>query len=154
MDTSLHIERIGSESIDPALNLLAHFFLEEGFETPEAQIRVNLTAMLASTHAAIFLAKQAGKSLGIATVTTSMGLEYGLSAELEDLFVLTHARGRGIATALIDVVCEWCHQQGCSVILVTVTPQGAAAHNLMDFYLQRGFVNTRRVLLERSLLKE
>jgi aminoglycoside 6'-N-acetyltransferase I len=134
--------------------LLARFLHEEGFETPGAQMRANLIAMLASTHAAIFLAKQAGKSLGIATVTTSMGLEYGLSAELEDLYVLPKARGRGVASALIDVVCRWCFQQGCNVILVTVTPQGAVAHNLINFYKQRGFVDTQRILLERSLFEE
>ena len=36
-------------------------------------------------------------------------------------------------------------------LLVTVTPQGAAEHKLLDYYGRRGFANTVRVLLERTL---
>jgi aminoglycoside 6'-N-acetyltransferase I len=154
MDTPLHIEKIGSESIDPAFDLLGRFFLEEGFDTPAEQMRTFLAAMLVSQDSAIFLARYAGEILGIATVTTSLGLEYGRSAELEDLYVLPKARNRGIASALIETVYDWCRQQGCSIVLVTVTPQGEAAHELMGFYQQRGFVNTQRFLMECSLLTE
>jgi GNAT superfamily N-acetyltransferase len=152
MGKSFHIENVSSESFETAFNLLERFFHEEGFDTPKEQMRVFLADMLASRQAAIFLALSAGEGVGVATVTTSLGLEYGRSAELEDLYVLPQERGHGIASALIESVCDWCRQQGCSVVLVTVAPQGEAAHGLMDFYQQRGFVNTRRVLLERSLL--
>jgi aminoglycoside 6'-N-acetyltransferase I len=151
MDDKIHIEKISSEALNPALDLLERFFHEEGFDTPAEQIRVSLAGMLASRHSAIFLARRSGEALGIATVTTSLGLEYGLSAEMEDLYVLPQARGRGVASALIEAACNWCRQQGCSVVLVTVTPQGNATHGLMDFYQQREFVNTHRVLLERNL---
>ncbi len=152
MDDSIHIEKISSEALDSALDLLERFFHEEGFDTPVAQIRVSLAVMLISQLSAVFLARQDGAALGVATVTTSLGLEYGLSAEIEDLYVLPQARGRGIASALIEAACNWCRRKGCSLVLVTVTPQGDDAHGLMDFYQQRGFVNTRRVLLERSLI--
>ena len=132
--------------------MLGRFFLEEGFDTPVEQMRAFLAAMLASQDSAIFLARRAGEILGIATVTTSLGLEYGHAAELEDLYVLPKAHGRGIASTLIEAVCDWCHQQGCSVVFVSVTPQGEAAYGLMGLYQQRGFVNTQRVLIECSLL--
>jgi GNAT superfamily N-acetyltransferase len=151
LDTSFHIEKVGSDSFETAFNLLERFFREEGFDTPAEQMRVHLADMLTSEQAAIFLSLRSDEGLGIATVTTSLGLEYGRSAELEDLYVLPQARGHGIASALIESVCDWCRQQGCSVVLVTVTPHGETAHGLMGFYQQRGFVNTRRVLLERSL---
>ena len=151
MDDSIHIEKIGSEAMNPALDLLEQFFNEEGFDTPVAQIRASLAARLANQFSAVFLARQDSEALGVATVTTSHGLEYSLSAEIEDLYVLPQERGRGIASALIEAACNWCRRQGCNVVLVTVTPQGDAAHRLMDFYQQRGFVNTRRVLLQRSL---
>ena len=115
-------------------------------------MRAFLAAMLASQDSAIFLARRAGEILGIATVTTSLGLEYGHAAELEDLYVLPKARSRGIASTLIVAVCDWCRQQGCSVVFVSVTPQGEAAYGLMGLYQQRGFVNTQRVLIECSLL--
>jgi len=151
MGKPFYIEKVSSESFEAALNLLERFFREEGFDTPAEQMRVFLADMLASRQAAIFLARSAGEGVGVATVTTSLGLEYGRSAELEDLYVLPRSRGHGIASALIESVCNWCNQQGCCMVQVTVTPQGEATHGLMDFYQQRGFVNTRRVLLERNL---
>lgn len=153
MGKPFHIEKASSESFETAFTLLERFLREEGFDTPAEQMRAFLADMLASSQTAIFLARSAGKGVGVATVTTSLGLEFGRSAELEDLYVLPRSRGHGIASALIESVCNWCNQQGCSVVLVTVTPQGEAAHGLLDFYQQRGFVNTRRVLLQRSLCK-
>jgi GNAT superfamily N-acetyltransferase len=87
--------------------------------------------------------------VGIATVTTSVGIEYGRSAELEDLYVLPEARGGGVATALIEAVCDWSCKQGASVVLVTVTPEGESEHGLLSYYQRRGFTNTGRVILER-----
>jgi len=84
-------------------------------------------------------------------VTTSVGVEYGRSAELEDLYVLPAERGRGVASALIEAVCAWCCEMGVSAVLVMVTPEGEKEHKLLDYYQRRGFVNTRRLILERTL---
>jgi GNAT superfamily N-acetyltransferase len=150
MDISPGIEKIGSESLDVALDLLRRFFGEEGFDTPVEEMRASLSAMLANANSAVFLARQGGEARGIATVTASMGIEYGLAAEMDDLYVLPQARGKGIASALIEAVCNWCQEQGCTTVLVTVTPEGEAAHGLIDFYRRRSFANTGRVILERD----
>jgi len=151
MNISPSIEKIGSESLDAALDLLRRFFSEEGFDTPAEEMRSSLAAMLASAHSAVFLARCGYGAQGIATVTMSVGIEYGLAAEMDDLYVLPQARGRGIASALIEAVCAWCREQGCAAALVTVTPAGEAAHGLIDFYRRRSFVHTGRVILERDL---
>jgi aminoglycoside 6'-N-acetyltransferase I len=149
--TPISVEKIGSESFDAAFHLLQRFFVEEGFDTPAEEMRSSLAAMLASGSSAVFLAWRNGEALGVATVTTVVGIEYGRAAEMDDLYVLPQARGRGVAGALIEAVCGWCQEQGCTAVLVTVTPEGEAAHGLMDFYQRRGFVNTGRVILECSL---
>jgi aminoglycoside 6'-N-acetyltransferase I len=151
MNISTSIEKIGGESLDVALHLLRRFFSEEGFDTPAEEIRSSLAAMLASANSAVFLARRGEEVQGIATVTTSVGIEYGLAAEMDDLYVLPRARGKGIASALIEAVCAWCREQGCTTVLVTVTPEGEAAHGLVDFYQRRSFANTGRVILERNL---
>jgi GNAT superfamily N-acetyltransferase len=151
MSTSIHIEKIGIEAFDTAFYLLQRFFSEEGFATPAEEMRSSLRTMLTSTSSALFLARRGEEAQGIATVTTSVGVEYGLAAELEDLYVLPHARRSGVAGALIEAVCAWCRELGCTTILVTVTVAGQEAHGLKDFYQQRGFVNTERVILERRL---
>ena len=154
MSTTVKIERVGIESFDAAFCLLKRFFREEGFDTPPEQIHSSLSAMLAGANSALFLARRGAEVLGIASVTMSMGIEYGLAAELEDLYVLPHARQSGVASALIEEACAWCREQGCTAVLATVTMEGEAAHGLKGFYRRRGFTDTGRVIVERRLPRE
>jgi GNAT superfamily N-acetyltransferase len=151
LDTSIRIEKVGTESLETAFYLLRRFFVEEGFDTPAEKMRASLATMLASERSAVFWARRGGEALGVATVTTSVGVEYGRVAEMDDLYVLPQARGEGVARRLIEAACDWCRDQGCTTVLVTVTPEGEAAHGLLEFYRRRGFVNTGRVIVERSL---
>lgn len=85
------------------------------------------------------------------SVTSSVGIEYGRSAELEDLYVTPDERGTGVGSKLIGEVIGWCSERGVSSILVTVTPEGEIKHQLIEYYSRRGFTNTRRLILERTL---
>jgi GNAT superfamily N-acetyltransferase len=145
------IDRAGIDSLEIALDLLSRFFREEGFNTPVDQMRENLRTLLTIPTSAVFLACRNSKAVGVVTVTSSVGIEYGRSAELEDLYVLPGERGAGVGGKLIDEVIKWCSERGVSSILVTVTPEGEVKHHLIDYYLRRGFTNTRRLILERTL---
>lgn len=147
----IDIRKVEIDALDEAFYLLERFFREEGFDTPAEAMRSSLRAMLVNPGSAVFVARQEGKAVGVATVTTSVGVEYGWSAELEDLYVLPEARGCGIAGAMIEAVCSWCREEGVTVVLVTVTQEGEANHKLLDYYQRRGFTNTGRLILERAL---
>jgi aminoglycoside 6'-N-acetyltransferase I len=155
--TSIDIQKAGVDSFDAAFRLLEQFFCEEGFDTPAEEMRASLRTMLAVPNAdkehpsAVFLAWRGREAVGVATVTTCVGIEYGRSAELDDLYVLPQARGSGVASALIEAVCSWCSEERATVVLVTVTPEGEANHKLLDYYQRRGFAHTGRVILERAL---
>jgi len=151
MNASIRIQQIGLESFDAAFSLLQRFFREEGFSTPAEEMASSVRIMLAHPSSAMFLASRGSAELDEETVTASVGIEYGRSAELEDLYVLDSARGMGIASALIDAVCDWCRDQGCTTVLVTITPQGESTNGLLGFYQRRGFINTGRVILEHPL---
>jgi aminoglycoside 6'-N-acetyltransferase I len=150
-ETFIEIQEVGSDAFEPAFCLLQRFFREEGFDTPVEEMRSSLVEMIAAPNSAVFLAWRGEEAAGVATVTTSVGIEYGRSAELEDLYVKPGVRGCGVATALIEAVCTWCSRAGVTAVLVTVTPEGEADHNLIDYYQRRGFTNTGRVILERAL---
>lgn len=127
--------------------LIERFFAEEGFDAPPGQIRRQLLGLLGDEESAVFLAWQNETAVGVATVTTTSGIELGLSAELEDLYVLPQAREQGAGAALIEAVKGWCRGRGCSLVAVVVTPDGQAAHDLIGYYRRRGFVETGRTLL-------
>jgi aminoglycoside 6'-N-acetyltransferase I len=132
---------------DVTLPLLVRFFAEEGFQTPPRQIREQLGELLDNPESAVFVAWLDGQAVGVATVTTSRGIEFGLSAEMEDLYVLPEARGSGVGGTLIQAVEDWCRAQGCSVVYVVVTPEGQAAHHLVEYYCARGFEESGRTIL-------
>jgi aminoglycoside 6'-N-acetyltransferase I len=136
-----------SSDLEPALYLLECFFAEEGFQVPPAQMRLRLGKLLKDDESAVFLAWRGDEAVGVATVTTSSGIELGLSAELEDLYVLPKARRSGVGNALIAAIKDWCRVQGCALVSVVVTSEGQAAHSLIEYYNRRGFKQTGRTLL-------
>jgi aminoglycoside 6'-N-acetyltransferase I len=154
MPPAITIREATSSDLEVALPLLARFFAEEGFHAPPGQMRAQLTGLLDGEESAVFLAWLTGEAVGVATVTTTNGLELGLSAELEDLYVLPQARGAGTGGALIEAVKRWCRARGCSLVAVVVTPEGQAAHDLIGYYRGRGFEETGRTLLFAYLGRE
>ena len=158
MDT-IAIRRAGPESFDPAFKLLQRFFAEEGFTTPPERIRQNLAAFLDNDGYAVFLmyrqasalAHRQAEAVGIATVSTSISIELGRMAEIDDLYVLPEARNLGLAKRLIEAAMEWLRSEGGIYAQVTVTPEGEAAHGLIRFYIKLGFHQTGRTLLAQNL---
>jgi hypothetical protein len=67
--------------------LLARFFAEEGFAVPAATVGERVASFLTEPANAVFLAWRGARAVGVATVTTRFGIEYGLGGELEDLYV-------------------------------------------------------------------
>ena len=137
--------------VDAATALLARFFAEEGFASDATRIRANVAAMLADTGCWVAVAWRDGEALGVATVSTRRYVEWGLQAELGDLFVLPTARGLGVARALISAACDWSVGAGCDSIEVVVTPEGERAHGLSRFYGRLGFQSTGRLIYLREL---
>jgi aminoglycoside 6'-N-acetyltransferase I len=143
----LRVRQAGTDDREPAALLLEHFFREEGFDASSWQIREQLSYLLVDADSAVFLAWHDARAVGVATGTTTRGLELGLSAEMEDLYVLPEARQGGVGRALISAVADWCRRLGCTLVAVVVTPEGQAAHDLLGYYQARGFENTGRTLL-------
>ena len=147
----VNIRRATIPELDIALPLLERFFAEEGFETPSNQIRAGLVDLLSDEGSTVFLARLDTVPVGVATVTTSSGVEFGLSAELEDLYVIPEMRGRGVGGKLIESVISWCRSQHCTLVSAMVTPEGQATRDLIGYYAAHGFRETGRTLLYAHL---
>ena len=78
----------------PALRELASaFYREYGFDTAPQVLEANLAVLLDTGSAHVAVIDDVGQLLAFAITTTSFGLENGLIAELEDLYVTPAARG-------------------------------------------------------------
>ena len=145
--TEFQVSGYRTEFRQAALSLLRAFFQEEGLEVPALLLEARFDHFAADDRNAVLLAIAGGEVLGIVTLTTSFGLEFGLSAELEDLYVVPEARGRGIAGRLLDAALAWCRARRVQAVYLVVLPQDAAAGRLLPFYANRGFVDEGRRLL-------
>ncbi|HJP79006.1 MAG TPA: GNAT family N-acetyltransferase [Pseudonocardiaceae bacterium] len=133
------------------LALAVAFYAEDGFTTPETRLRTHLQALLRTPAARVAVASEGTALLGFAVTTTSFGLENGLIAELEDLYVVPSARRRGVARGLIDDSVQWAGALGCAQLELVVAPNGHDASSLLDYYRRRGFHDEGRLLLAHRL---
>lgn len=139
-------------NIESTSNLLTRFFREEAFELPGEGMTARLDKYRRTPGHGVFVAIAGGRTVtGAATIAVRFSLEYGRYAELEDLYVVPEERGRGTGRALIERATSWAAEQGARSVLVTVTPEGQAAHDLLAFYARLGFVDDGRRIIERRL---
>jgi aminoglycoside 6'-N-acetyltransferase I len=141
----------GPADLAEVLPLIVAFYAEDGFGTAEHALRDNLAVLLASPTARVAVVRSEARLLGFAATTTTFGLEYGLVAELEDLFVVPTARRRGLGGQLIADSAAWAHEQGCQRLEVIVAPNGRDVGHLFDYYLAHGFTDDGRRLIGRPL---
>jgi len=134
------------------LDLATAFYTEGGFATPVWQLRENLLVLLDSDNARVAVAcGHSDEIVGFAISTLSFGLEYGRSAELEDLFVVPARRRGGIGRALIDDSADWATSRGCRALELVVAPNGADVDHLFNYYAHQGFTSEGRQILSRGL---
>jgi aminoglycoside 6'-N-acetyltransferase I len=139
------------DDLPSLLALAVAFYEEDGFSTPEAKLRTNLTTLVDSPTARVVVSEVDGAVVAFAITTTTFGLENGLIAELEDLYVAPEARRRGEAQRLIEDSTRWAAGRGCAHLEIVIAPNGQDVSHLFDFYRARGFLDEGRRLLGRPL---
>ena len=145
------VRQAGPESYGAALPIFQRFYREEGFPEAVERVPATLRGVLSRDDTAVFLAWAGGQAVGGASISTAYGLEVGLYAELEDLYVDPDWRGRGVASRLVEAACDWARGQGCSDVEIVLTPHAQAKAGLTGWYKARDFVDTGRIIFERAL---
>jgi aminoglycoside 6'-N-acetyltransferase I len=146
-----NVRQARQPELPTVLDLATAFYAEDGFSTPLERLRENLLVLLDSDNARVAVACDGDEIVGVAITTLSFGLEYGLSAELEDLFVVPTRRRAGIGGALINDSGRWARSRGCRVLELVVAPNGANVDHLFNYYAHQGFTNEGRQILSRDL---
>ena len=148
------IHAVTPETRGTAIELLVRFFREEAFATPPSRIAENLDRMLADSSCWCALAVNDGAAQAIITVSTALYIEWGRLGEIGDLYVLPEHRRLGLARLLVEHAKAWCGAQGCSVVTVTIAPQGEQRHQLGQFYARLGFEQTGRTSASAKLVRD
>ncbi|MEU1726039.1 GNAT family N-acetyltransferase [Nonomuraea sp. NPDC005692] len=136
----------------PALHDLAvAFYAEDGFTTPARTLKANLARLIAAPDVRVAVSESEGRLVAFGITTTTFGLEQGLYAELEDLFVVPEARRRGEAERLIEDSRRWAAGRGCTTLEIVIAPNGADVSHLFAYYGKRGFRDEGRRILNHPL---
>ena len=132
------------------LSLAVDFYAEDGFATPRERLAEHLTHLLVSAAAHAAVIEEGGQIVAFALSTSSYGLESGLIAELEDLYVAPASRRRGLAGELIEDSARWATEIGAAQLEIVIAPNGQDVSHLFDIYRGKGFVDEGRRVLSRS----
>jgi GNAT superfamily N-acetyltransferase len=102
--------------------LMSQFYGEAGYELDQALAGRALGAMLADERLGyVWLIDAEGSSVGYVVLSLRFGMEYGgLMACIDDLFVAPHSRNKGLSTAALIEVRDFCKQIGIRAITVEV----------------------------------
>jgi aminoglycoside 6'-N-acetyltransferase I len=149
------IRRAVRADLERVLDLALAFYAEDGFTSPAAALRTNLDRLADSPAARVAVHELGSGGIdAFAITTTSFGLENGLIAELEDLYVDPSSRRAGVAERLIEDSAQWAQELGCGVLELTIAPNdlpASAVAQLLEYYRARGFVDVGRRLIHRNL---
>lgn len=140
------------DDLPELMRLAREFYDEDGFATSDAELDSNFRALLAAgTGARICLALRDGSAIGFALTTSRVILESGIVAELQDLYVMSAHRRRGVAANLLDDAIGWAKAQHASLLEVVVAPNGRDVSHLFAYYAAHGFRDEGRQLLSLAL---
>jgi len=137
--------------IQTMVTFLHHLFeLEKDFAIDADKNRVGLQLLFVDQHAGtIYIAEAAGKVVGMVTaqivVSTSSG---GYSILLEDMYIASGFRRKGIGTKLLEQVIVWGSGQGARRVQLVADVTNIEA---LMFYRQVGLLTSRMTALYGTL---
>jgi GNAT superfamily N-acetyltransferase len=107
-----------------------------GFES--ATLCQLLGDLLSQPHlGTVWIAREGSELVGYLIAVYVFSFEYqGLIAEIDELFVLPHARRHGLGTALLDIAEAALADAGCTFVQLQL---GAANRTARTFYDRRGY---------------
>jgi len=128
----------GPADLDGVVGLLMAQLAEHDIDTSRSGVERAVAGALDDPgRAQIFVARRDGVLVGVAYVSFIWALEHaGLSAWLEELYVVPSERQRGIGGLLLDAALAFARDAGCAAVDLEVETAHARAENL---YARAGF---------------
>ncbi|RME65749.1 MAG: GNAT family N-acetyltransferase, partial [Alphaproteobacteria bacterium] len=122
------------------------------FDTPPQALAGHLARMLAEPNSAIFLATNGdGAAVGFSAALVGVGLEFGVTAQIESLYVTPKTRGKRVGSRLIGAALAWCEAAGAREVFAAINAQGEPGRQLERLFMRLGFAQSRRRLMYRAL---
>ena len=142
----------GKEDVGALSMLMRAFYSEFGFPLEDTRARSAFLELLRKpSWGAVWLACVKGTPVGYIVLSLRYTMETGsLSGYIDDLFVKSEHRRKGIARALLTELVDTCEKRGCQVLFVEANETSSSA---MAFYSSFGLkrLEDGRVMLRRTI---
>jgi GNAT superfamily N-acetyltransferase len=111
------------DDIPTLLALMSAFYAESGYDLNRALAETAFDAILSDQRLGyVWLIDEETRNVGYVVLTFRFGMEYGgLMACLDDLFVVPQSRNKGLSTAALIQVRDFCKSIGIRAITVEVS---------------------------------
>jgi GNAT superfamily N-acetyltransferase len=135
---TLIVEPADRKDLPTLVDLLLAQLGEHDIPTPRAGVEAAVTGCFDDPRRArILVARRDATLVGLAYVSFIWALEHGgLSAWLEELYVVPAERDHGVGRRLLDAAIELARRTGCAAVDLEVETAHTRAENL---YLRAGF---------------
>jgi GNAT superfamily N-acetyltransferase len=145
----MRIAEAHRSDLNAVVTLLAEQFREHRIELEGDGLAVAVEGLLSEVSRGTILLAYDPEPVGVAVLAYTWTLEHGgLVAWLDELFVVTHHRDRGIGRALLQRALEVAKERGCRAVDLEVDPDHARAERL---YQREGFTPLSRGRWARRL---
>ena len=147
---SATVRQARPDDVPVLASLLAELFaIEVDFAPDRERHERGLRRLLEREDAACVVAEADGELAGMATVQLVVSTAEGGDAALVEDVVVTHAhRRRGVGSALLAALEDWCRERGIVRLQLLADRDNAAA---FSFYRRLGWTPTRLVALRRRV---
>jgi GNAT superfamily N-acetyltransferase len=117
------------DDIPTLVELMSGFYSEAGYNLDRAHAEGAFAAILSDERLGyVWLIEEEGRTVGHIVLTLRFGMEYGgLMAFVDDLYVVPKSRNKGLSTAAVVEVREFCRSMGIRAITVEVGYSNAPA---------------------------
>lgn len=148
----LHEAKLASlADLDSIFKLMRCMQLDEPWTESfdETRVRYNLSELLRNPmYGLIYLVSDANRAIAYLVICFDYSLEYrGKGAWVDELFVASDHRQRGIGAYLLDLAESASREQGAQFLHLEVSHGNRA----IELYRRRGFVDRKRYLMTKQL---
>lgn len=123
------MRRARPDDIPTLVAFMELFYAESGYTLDRTHAERAFASLLAEERlGCAWLLDDEGRDAGYVVLTLRFGMEYGgMIACIDDLFVLPQHRNRGLSTAALVEIRDFCRSKGIRAITVEVAPDNGPA---------------------------
>ncbi|MDZ4832258.1 MAG: GNAT family N-acetyltransferase [Candidatus Melainabacteria bacterium] len=135
---------------DTLVSMISELYAHEDLPCDEFTMRRNVRALIDGGNLGqVLMIEDANRVIGYAIIVYFFSLEHGgLTALLDEFFILEECRGNGLGNIALNQLFAFCENKGLSAVQLEVLNENVHAKNL---YLKKGFEVRDRSLMVRPL---